>query len=68
MVGGQAEGCPVARRKMAVAHTANPEPDGATRGFWARRVADPGTRHDEILHLLAGAARRRLALSALWRQ
>src|ERR1017187_7057624 len=65
VVGGQAAGRAVARRKMTVAHTA-PEPDGATRGFRARKGGR--FRHEPGESFTCGrAARRRPALSALWR-
>jgi hypothetical protein len=65
VVGGQAAGRAVARRKMTVAHTA-PEPDGATRGFRARKGGRFRHEPGRILHLRAGgtaAARVECALA-----
>lgn len=66
VVGGQAAGHAVARRKMAVAHTANPEPDGATRSLRARKGGRFRHEPGRILHLRAcgtAAARVERALA-----
>ena len=55
-------GCP----KMAVAHTANPEPDGATRGFRERKGGRFRYEPGRILHRRACRAARWRRLT-LWR-